>query len=147
MTVTGEYVPSASQWVRDQVETILQSGTTESVDIMGRPVILMSMLGAESGKLRRVPVMRVEHDGEYVAVASKAGAPDNPQWYANLLANPRITVQDGTAEWDAVARELTGTERDEWWQRCVEAFPNYAEYQEGTERVIPIFLLESQPDE
>lgn len=142
MPITGEYAPSPSDWVRDQVETIMETGTTESVDIQGRPVVLMTMLGASSGKVRKVPVMRVEHDGEYVAVASKGGAPDHPAWYANLRANPEITLQDGREVWDVRARELEGEERATWWDRAVEAFPQYAEYQAGTDRQIPVLILE-----
>lgn len=142
MAITGEYEPSTSDWVREQVETIEETGTTTSVDIMGMRVVLMTMLGASSGKVRKVPVMRVEHDGTYLAVASKGGAPDHPAWYANLLANPELTLQDGTESWDVRARELEGEEREVWWARAVEAFPNYAEYQAKTDRQIPILALE-----
>jgi F420H(2)-dependent quinone reductase len=141
MTIQGTYVPSASEWVRKQVERIEETGTTSSVDIMGMPVVLMTMRGV-SGNVRKVPVMRVEHDGVYVAVASKGGAPDNPQWYRNLLANPEIELQDGERSWAARAREVHGTERELWWPRAVEAFPQYAEYQRKTERLIPVLLLE-----
>jgi deazaflavin-dependent oxidoreductase (nitroreductase family) len=106
------------------------------------PVVLLTMLGASSGKLRKVPLMRVEHDGVYAAVASKGGAPDNPQWYANLLAHPDLDLQDGTEVRPVRAREISGAEREEWWPRCVEAFPPYAEYQAKTDRSIPVFLLE-----
>ncbi len=142
MDLDGEYEPSPTQWVRDQVAEIMRTGTTESVDIRGMPVILMTMLGASSGKVRKVPVMRVEHDGVYAAVASKGGAPDHPAWYANLQANPRILMQDGTVEREVVAREITGAERAEWWPRCVAAFPAYADYAAGTDREIPVLLLE-----
>lgn len=142
MAITGEYEPSTSDWVREQVETIETTGTTTSVDIMGMRVVLMTMLGASSGKVRKVPVMRVEHDGTYLAVASKGGAPDHPAWYANLKANPELTLQDGTESWDVRARELEGEERQVWWDRAVEAFPNYAEYQTKTDRQIPILALE-----
>lgn len=141
MTITGEYVPSPSDWVRKQVDTIEETGTTESVDIQGRPVVLLTMNGV-TGSVRKVPLMRVEHDGLYAAVASKGGAPEHPKWYANLRKNPVIEVQDGTRSWAAGARELEGSEREEWWARCVEAFPNYAEYQKNTERLIPVFVLE-----
>lgn len=139
---TDTYIPSPSDWVRQQVQTIEATGDTRSVDIMGLPVVLLTMRGKKTGALRKVPLMRVEHDGVYAAVASKGGAPDHPQWYANLLANPTLTLMDGTASWDAVARKITGEEREQWWARCVAAFPNYAEYQANTERTIPVLLLE-----
>jgi len=141
MAITGTYVPSPSNWVREQVETIERTGTTESVHIQDRPVVLLTMNGV-TGSVRKVPLMRVEHDGRYAAVASKGGAPEHPKWYANLLKNPVIDLQDGTRTWTARARELEGPERDEWWERCVAAFPNYAEYQRNTERLIPVFVLE-----
>ena len=136
------YLPSPSAWVRKQVETIEATGDTRSVDIMGLPVVLLTMRGAKTGGIRKVPLMRVEHEGVYAAVASMGGAPTHPQWYANLRANPTLTVQDGTESWDAVAREISGEEREQWWQRCVAAFPNYAQYQTKTERIIPVLLLE-----
>ncbi|WP_404382007.1 nitroreductase family deazaflavin-dependent oxidoreductase [Knoellia locipacati] len=141
MTITGTYVPSPSGWVRRQVETIESTGTTESVDILGRPVVLLTMNGV-TGTVRKVPLMRVEHDGVYAAVASKGGAPEHPKWYANLRKNPVIELQEGTRTWVARARELEGEEREEWWPRCVAAFPNYAEYQRRTKRLIPVFVLE-----
>ena len=142
MSIDGEYEPSPVEWVRDQVATIMETGTTESVDIRGLPVILMTMEGASSGKVRKVPVMRVEHDGTYAAVASKGGAPEHPAWYANLQANPEVIVQDGTESWTAHAREISGEERETWWERCVQAFAPYAEYAEKTDRTIPVLLLE-----
>lgn len=142
MAINGEYEPSPTDWVREQVEQIESAGTTAAVDIQGRPVILMTMVGASSGKVRKVPVMRVEHDGVYAAVASKGGAPDHPAWYANLQANPIIDVQDGERTWSARAREIHDAEREAWWPRCVEAFPPYAEYVKATDRTIPALLLE-----
>jgi deazaflavin-dependent oxidoreductase (nitroreductase family) len=142
MTTHGEYVPSPSTWVRTQVATIESTGTTESVDIMGFPVVLLTMRGARSGAIRKVPLMRVEHEGTYAAVASMGGRPDHPQWYFNLLAHPEIELQDGAEAFPVRARELPGPERDEWWPRCVAAFPPYAEYQQKTERIIPVFALE-----
>lgn len=142
VSIQGEYAPSAAQWVRDQVETIERTGTTRSVHIQHRPVVMMTMRGASSGKVRKVPVMRVEHDGRYVAVASKGGAPDQPQWYHNLVADPEIELQDADVSWPARARLLDGPEREEWWERAVAAFPTYAEYQRKTNRQIPVFLLE-----
>ncbi|TQJ50251.1 nitroreductase family deazaflavin-dependent oxidoreductase [Phycicoccus sp. SLBN-51] len=141
MTIQGEYVPSPRAWVREQVEAIEESGTTRAVQIMDRPVVLLTMRGL-SGKVRKVPLMRVEHHGVYAAVASQGGAPEHPKWYANLRRNPVIDLQDDTRTWTARAREIDGAEREEWWERCVEAFPPYAEYQEKTDRVIPVLLLE-----
>ena len=140
MTITGEYVPSAAQWVRDQVEKIEDSGTTRSVDIMGRPVVLLTMLGV-SGRVRKVPVMRVEHDGVYAAVASKGGAPEHPKWYANIRKNPVLDLQDDDRTWTVRAREVSGQERQEWWERAVAAYPPYTEYQTRTDRLIPVFVL------
>ncbi len=142
MTIRGTYVPSAAAWVREQVETIESTGTTRSVQIMDRPVVMLTMRGAKSGNVRKVPLMRVEHDGAYAAVASMGGAPEHPQWYHNLRAQPEIDLQDGTETWSARAREIEGDERAQWWERCVAAYPPYAEYQEKTDRLIPVFVLE-----
>jgi deazaflavin-dependent oxidoreductase (nitroreductase family) len=141
MTVTGEYAPSPTTWVRTQVEKIEEAGTTRAVDIQGRPVVLLTMLGV-SGKVRKVPLMRVEHDGVYAAVASKGGAPEHPKWYRNILKNPVLDLQDDDRTWPVRAREIEGAEREEWWPRCVAAFPPYAEYQVKTDRLIPVFVLE-----
>jgi deazaflavin-dependent oxidoreductase (nitroreductase family) len=141
-TIQGEYAPSPTKWVRDQVETIERTGTTRSVHILNRPVVLLTMLGL-SGKVRKVPLMRVEHDGSYAAVASQGGAPEHPKWYANIRKNPVLDLQDDDRAWTVRARELPeGPERDEWWQRCVEAYPPYADYQQKTDRLIPVFVLE-----
>jgi deazaflavin-dependent oxidoreductase (nitroreductase family) len=142
MPLSGEYEPSPSQWVRDQVELYESSGGTEGTTLNGRPVILVTNRGVRSGKLRKTPLMRVEHDGSYAAVASRGGAPTHPLWYGNLLAHPDVEVQDGPVKRDMVARELQGDERAEWWQRAVAAFPDYADYQRKTERVIPVLVLE-----
>ncbi|HEV7148273.1 MAG TPA: nitroreductase family deazaflavin-dependent oxidoreductase [Pedococcus sp.] len=142
MTITGAYVPSTSTWVREQVEKIEETGTTASVQVQDRPVVLLTMVGV-SGKVRKVPLMRVEHDGAYAAVASQGGAPEHPKWYANLRKNPVLDLQDGDRTWTARARELSGAERDEWWQRCVAAFPPYEQYQTKTDRLIPVFVLEA----
>ncbi len=141
-TTSGEYAPSPSTWVRNQVDTIEATGTTGSVDIQGYPVVLLTMRGARTGAVRKVPLMRVEHDGTYAAVASKGGHPDHPEWYFNLKAHPEISLQDGTETFTVHARELTEDERSEWWPRCVSAFPPYAEYQQKTDRLIPVFALE-----
>jgi deazaflavin-dependent oxidoreductase (nitroreductase family) len=139
---TLDYEPNATPWVRKQLETIDATGTTGSVHIQGRPVVVLIMTGAKSGKPRRVPLMRVEHDGVYVAVASKGGAPQDPVWVRNVVANPEMTLIDGTSSRRVVARRATPEERELWWPRCVEAYPPYAEYQTKTDRQIPVFLLE-----
>jgi deazaflavin-dependent oxidoreductase (nitroreductase family) len=137
-----EYAPSPTGWVRAAVEKIERAGTTSAGGFNGMGVVLMTMRGARSGKIRKVPVMRVEHDGVYAAVASLGGAPKNPVWYHNLKADPKILLQDGERTGEYVAREIDGEEYDLWWKRSVEAFPNYAEYQTKTTRTIPLFLLE-----
>jgi deazaflavin-dependent oxidoreductase (nitroreductase family) len=136
------FEPHPFEWVRKQVETYESSGGTQGTTLRGMPVVLITLRGARSGKVRKIPVMRVEHDGRYAAVASLGGAPKNPVWYYNLAANPRVTLQDGPATYDMVAREITGAEKAEWWVRAVEAYPDYAAYQDKTERVIPVFVLE-----
>lgn len=133
---------SPTDWVREQTERILRQGTTDGVEIFDKPVVLLTMTGAKSGKKRYVPLMRVEHDGRYAIVASKGGAPDHPSWYFNVKANPAVTVQDGSEAVSRTARELEGSEREEWWQRAVDAYPPYAEYQTKTTRQIPVFVLE-----
>jgi deazaflavin-dependent oxidoreductase (nitroreductase family) len=137
-----EYVPSTTGWVREQVEKVTEAGTTDAVDVLGMKVVLLTMRGAKSGKIRKVPVMRVEQDGVYAAVASLGGAPKNPVWYHNLKADPKVTLQDGETTGEYVAREIDGAEYDEWWQRSVAAYPPYAEYQTKTTRKIPVFLLD-----
>lgn len=141
MALTGEYEPSPAKWVRDQVEAVEQSGGAERMTLGGRPIIVMTNVGNKSGKLRKTPLMRVEHNGEYAAVASKGGAPRHPVWYRNLKADPRVEVQDGTAKGSYVAREVTGDERAQWWERAVAAFPDYADYAVKTDREIPVFVL------
>ncbi|MEP6630929.1 MAG: nitroreductase family deazaflavin-dependent oxidoreductase [Lapillicoccus sp.] len=138
----GDYQPSPTDWVRDQVEKIEAAGDTSVVDVMNRPVIMLTMRGASTGAVRKVPVMRVERDGQFVAVASKGGAPEHPAWYANLKKNPDIEVMVGTESFPARARELDGKERFDWWVAAVEAYPPYAEYQVRTQRLIPLFILE-----
>jgi deazaflavin-dependent oxidoreductase (nitroreductase family) len=142
MALTGEYELSPTGWVRDQTQKIFESGTTESVDIKGRAVILLTTRGAKSGKLRKVPLMRVEHDGRYAIVASLGGAPKNPVWYYNVKADPHVELQDGTVAKDYTAREVTGEEKAAWWERAVAAYPDYADYQKKTDRQIPVFVLE-----
>lgn len=145
MAITGDYAPSSAQWVREQVDTIEAEGTTRAVSVMDRPVVMLTMLGL-SGKVRKVPLMRVEHEGAYAAVASKGGAPEDPAWYRNLLAHPDIDLQDADRTWSARARQLEGVEREQWWERCVAAYPPYAEYQTKTDRLIPVFVLEPAPE-
>lgn len=143
MSLDGEYVPSPSQWVRDQVEEYESSGGQRGNTLRdsGLPVIIVTTRGNKSGKIRKTPLMRVEHDGEYLLVASQGGAPTHPVWYHNLKGDPAaVTIQDGPAPFDATVRELSGAERETWWDRAVAAFPPYAEYQTKTERVIPVFL-------
>ena len=138
----GEYEPPTQGWVRKQVETYEASGGTEANTLMdtGLPVIVMTTVGAKSGKVRKAPLMRVENDGEYALVASKGGTPENPGWYHNLVALPVVRIQDGPPAGEYDVRELDGGERKEWWDRAVAAFPPYADYQEKTERTIPVFL-------
>ncbi len=141
MPLTGEYQPSAASWARDQVDLYERSGGTQGTDLNGRPVIILTSLGARSGKVRKTPLMRVEHDGEYAVVASLGGAPQHPVWYYNLTANPHVELQDGPVRRDYQAREVQGAERDTWWDRAVAAYPDYAEYQKKTSRTIPVFVL------
>ncbi|QPP07642.1 nitroreductase family deazaflavin-dependent oxidoreductase [Streptomyces bathyalis] len=137
---TVEFLPV--DWVRDQTRKILEAGTTEGIEIRGAPIVLLTLRGAKSGKLRYTPVMRVEHDGKYAVVASKGGAPEHPGWYYNIKEHPEFPLQDGTVTKDYVAHEAAGAERAEWWERAVAAFPSYAEYQQTTDRQIPVFVLE-----
>lgn len=141
MPITGEYAPSPSKRAASQVETYENSGGTKGTTMNGLPVVIVTTVGAKTGKVRKVPLMKVEHGGEYLAVASFGGAPQHPVWYHNLVKNPAVELQDGTVKQDMVARELSGAEREVWWERAVEAFPNYAAYQRKTDREIPIFLL------
>ncbi|MGQ0575242.1 MAG: nitroreductase family deazaflavin-dependent oxidoreductase [Pseudonocardia sp.] len=142
MTADTEHELSPTGWVRDQTERILATGTTDGVQVQDRPVVLVRMTGAKSGKTRLVPLMRVEHEGAYAIVASKGGAADDPVWYANVTANPAVTVQDGTEIRACTAREVHGEERAVWWERAVAAYPPYAQYQEKTDRTIPVLVAE-----
>jgi deazaflavin-dependent oxidoreductase (nitroreductase family) len=139
----AEYEPSPSEWVANQVEEYESSGGTKGNTLMdtGLPVIIVWSLGAKTGKLRKTPLMRVEHEGSYALVASKGGAPEHPEWYRNLTARPDlVAIQDGPEPRPFEVRELAGVEREEWWERAVAAYPPYAEYQEATERTIPVLL-------
>ena len=142
MPLQGEYEPSTAKWVRDQVEEYEGSGGARGTTLRGVPVVVITSVGASSGKLRKNPVMRVEHDGVYAAVASKGGAPQHPAWYRNLLEHPLVELQDGTTKADFNARQVSGEERELWWKRAVEVWPDYADYQTKTDREIPVFVLE-----
>jgi F420H(2)-dependent quinone reductase len=144
MTIQGEYEPSPRRWVRDQVDQYEASGGTEGTTLLdtGLPVVIITNVGAKTGKVRKTPLMRVEHDGLYAAVASQGGSPMHPLWYHNFLANPRVELQDGPERSTRIARELSGAERALWWERAVAAYPPYAEYQTRTTRLIPVFVLE-----
>jgi F420H(2)-dependent quinone reductase len=144
MALTGEYVPSSAKWVRDQVELYESSNGTEGTTLRdtGLPVVIVTSLGAKSGKLRKTPLMRVEHDGSYALVASKGGAPEHPVWYHNLKEHPEVDIQDGAAKGSYRVRLVTGDEKAAWWERAVAAFPDYADYQEKTDREIPVFVAE-----
>jgi len=144
MTIDGEYEPSPQQWVRDQVDAYERSGGTEGGTLLdtGLPIIILTTRGQRSGKLRKTPLMRVEHNGSYAVVASQGGAPTHPQWYHNLLADPdAVVLQDGPEPFDGHAREVHGQEKAEWWERAVAAYPPYAEYQEHTDREIPVLVV------
>ena len=143
MPLDGEYEPSTWDWVRQQVDAYERSDGREanSLQDTGLPIIIVTTVGVRSGKLRKTPLMKVSHAGEYALVASKGGAPDHPAWYHNLVADPTaVMIQDGPEPWDAVVREVDGEERDRWWDLAVRAYPPYAEYQENTDRRIPVFV-------
>jgi F420H(2)-dependent quinone reductase len=143
MTLDGEYEPSPAQWVRDQVAEYEASGGQRANTLAntGLPVVIVTTRGNRSGKIRKTPLMRVEHDGQYALVASKGGAPSNPVWYYNLVADPdSVVIQDGPEPFPVAVRQLDGDDRAQWWERAVAAYPPYAEYQEKTERTIPVFL-------
>jgi F420H(2)-dependent quinone reductase len=142
MPLIGEYEPSPSQWVRDQVELYERSGGTEGTTLRDVPVIILTTKGVKSGKIRKTALMRVEYAGTYAAVASLGGAPKHPVWYYNVLAEPHVELQDGPVKQDMKARELTGEEKAQWWERAVAAWPDYAGYQRKTDRQIPVFVLE-----
>ncbi|MEV7692357.1 nitroreductase family deazaflavin-dependent oxidoreductase [Microbacterium sp. NPDC089189] len=142
MPLTGEYKPSTSEWARTQAETYEASGGTEANELRGVPIIVLTTVGASSGALRKTALMRVEHDGRYLVVASKGGAPEEPAWGRNMREHPHVELQDGAVKRDYDARELDGAERDEWWQRAVAVWPDYDQYQTKTDRRIAIFVLE-----
>jgi deazaflavin-dependent oxidoreductase (nitroreductase family) len=141
MPLSGDYEPSPWDWVREHADQIMESGSTEGAEMKGKPLILLTTVGAKTGKIRKTPLMRVEHDGEYAVVASLGGAPKNPVWYYNVKAHPQVELQDGDVTKDYQAREVFGDEKALWWERAVAAWPDYAEYQTKTDRQIPVFVL------
>lgn len=141
MPLSGEYAPSPWDWSRENAEKYMASGGTEGAQMKGMPVVLLTTVGAKTGKLRKTPLMRVEHDGQYAIVASLGGAPKNPVWYYNVVKNPRVELQDGPVSGDYDAREVFGDEKAQWWERAVAAYPDYADYQNKTDRQIPVFVL------
>lgn len=142
MPLTGEYEPSTSEWSRKQTELYEATNGVEGGDLRGRPVIVLTSIGAKTGKLRKRALMRVEHDGRYAVVASLGGAPKHPVWYYNLKEHPHAELQDGAVKRDYTAREVTGDEKVLWWERAVATWPDYATYQTKTDRRIPVFVLE-----
>ena len=142
MTLEGEYEPSPTEWVRDQVALFERTGGAEGNTMRDVPIVVFTSRGAKSGKLRKTPLMRVEHDGTYAAVASQGGAPEHPAWYHNFVADPRVDVQDGPEPREYVAREVEGEERATWWARAAAVWPDYDDYQAKTDRTIPLFVLE-----
>jgi deazaflavin-dependent oxidoreductase (nitroreductase family) len=141
MPLSGDYEPSPVDWVREHAAKITNTGSTDGIEMKGKPLILLTTIGAKTGKLRKTPLMRVEHDGQYAIVASLGGSPKNPVWYYNVKAHPRVELQDGGVTIDYEAREVFGDEKATWWDRAVEAWPDYAEYQTKTDRQIPVFVL------
>ncbi|MCW1960088.1 MAG: nitroreductase family deazaflavin-dependent oxidoreductase [Mycobacterium sp.] len=141
MPLTGEYEPSTSDWARENAELYMASGGKDGTELKGKPVILLTTIGAKTGKIRKTPLMRVENGGEYAVVASLGGAPKNPVWYYNIKKTPRVELQDGTTTGDYEAREVFGDEKATWWRRAVEVWPDYADYQAKTDREIPVFVL------
>ncbi|NDJ91755.1 nitroreductase family deazaflavin-dependent oxidoreductase [Mycolicibacter kumamotonensis] len=141
MPLSGEYAPSPWDWSRENAEQYMNSGGTEGTTMKGMPVVLLTTVGAKTGKLRKTPLMRVEHEGQYAIVASLGGAPKHPVWYHNVTKNPRVELQDGTVSGDYDAREVFGEEKAQWWERAVAAYPDYADYQKKTDRQIPVFVL------
>jgi F420H(2)-dependent quinone reductase len=141
MPLSGKYEASPWDWVRKDADRIIESGNTAGSEMKGKPVILLTTIGAKTGKIRKTPLMRVEHDGQYAIVASLGGAPKHPVWYYNIKAHPRVELQDGDVTKDYEAREVFGDEKTAWWDRAVAAWPDYAEYQTKTDRQIPLFVL------
>jgi len=143
MPLEGDYAPSTADWARRQAERYETTNGAQAADLRGRPVIVLTSVGAKTGKLRKTALMRVEHDGVYAVVASLGGAPKHPVWYHNLKANPHVELQDGPTKRDYLAREVSGDEKAVWWDRAVEVWPDYAKYQAKTDRIIPVFVLDA----
>lgn len=141
MPLTGQYAPGTADWAREQAERFEESGGTEAADLRGMPIVVVTTVGAKTGKLRKTALMRVEHGGEYALVASQGGAPRHPAWYFNIVRQPLVELQDGPVKKDYRAREVHGAEKAEWWARAVAAYPPYADYQRRTDRQIPVFVL------
>jgi deazaflavin-dependent oxidoreductase (nitroreductase family) len=142
MPLSGEYEPGTSAWSRRQTELYEETNGAKGGDLRGRPIVVLTSVGAKTGKLRKVALMRVEHEGTYAVVASLGGAPNNPAWYHNLRTNPHVELQDGPGKRDYIAREVAGDEKVLWWTRAVDAWPDYATYQARTDRQIPVFVLD-----
>jgi deazaflavin-dependent oxidoreductase (nitroreductase family) len=142
MPLSGHYVPSGSEWARNQIERYEMTAGTEAGDMNGRRLVILTSVGARSSNLRKAALIRIEHDGRYAVIASKGGAPDHPRWYHNLHANPHVELQDGHAKGDYIAHEATGAEKVEWWARAVAILKDFDSYQQKTTRVIPLFVLE-----
>ncbi len=142
MPLTGEYAPSTAAWARKQAERYEATDGKEAGDLRGKPVIILTSIGAKTGKLRKTALMRVEHDGTYAVVASLGGAAENPVWYHNLKKHPQVELQDGPTKRDYTAREVTGAEKATWWERAVRVWPDYDKYQARTSREIPVFVLD-----
>jgi deazaflavin-dependent oxidoreductase (nitroreductase family) len=147
MPLTGTYEPSKSDWAREQAETYEATGGAEMGELRGVPVVVITSVGAKTGHLRKHPVMRVEHDGQYAVVASKGGDDKNPTWFNNLVANPHVELQDGPTKLDYTAEQVEGDDKALWWERAVAVWPDYAAYQQKTERPIPVFVLTPRPAE
>lgn len=141
MPLQGEYAPGSLDWAREQAEKYMESGGTAGTELKGKPVVLLTTVGARTGMLRKTPLMRVEHNGEYAIVASLGGAPKHPVWYYNVKQHPRVELQDGPVTADYEAREVFGDEKKLWWERAVQVWPDYADYQAKTDRQIPVFVL------
>ena len=145
MPLTGEYQRGTADWANEQLDLFERTNGAEGNTLKGRPIIVLTSVGAKSGKLRKTPLMRVENDGRYAVVASRGGAPTHPTWYFNLVAEPHVELQDGAVKRDYIAHVATGEERTEWWARAVEAWPDYEAYTKRTDREIPLFVLVPVP--
>lgn len=142
MPLSGKYAPSTAAWARKQAEQYEATAGSQAADLRGRPIVVLTSVGARTGLLRKTALMRVEHEGRYAVVASLGGAPKHPVWYFNLKKNPQVELQDGPTKGDYLAREVIGAEKAAWWDRAVEVWPDYAKYQAKTSREIPVFVLE-----